>query len=158
MSLTAETYQPVSDDPASEDFQFERWPFYHLARLVNIYHLRLERALKPLGVDVPRWRILTILLDGPTTITRIADKAVSKVSTVAKIVQRMSADGLVETRTSAEDARSTEAMITAAGRAMLAQVRSKVSKISKEAFAGIPPAELEVLVDAARRIHSNLVV
>ncbi|MCK8785941.1 MarR family winged helix-turn-helix transcriptional regulator [Roseomonas sp. NAR14] len=144
-------------DPGSDRFEFGKWPFYHMVRLVGLYTMRMDAILKPIGMDVPRWRVLMILASyRVATITRIADEAAVRISTMAKIIQRMAAQGLVETRPSAEDARSTEVLLTAKGHDILVQVRAKASMVSKQAFQGVSDEELRFLNAIAGSIHDNL--
>lgn len=144
-------------DPSSKDHDYVEWPFYHLARLVSIYHLRLDSALKPLGIDVARWRVLSILhREKVATVTRLANEAVIRMSTMTKIVQRMTAEGLVEVRTSEDDARSTEVMISANGQELLEDMKAKVAQIARVAFDGISNKEIEMLNRLSKQIYASL--
>ena len=48
-------------DPASDEFRKEDFPFYWLARVHGRYTQNMERLLKKIDLDVPRWRVLWIL-------------------------------------------------------------------------------------------------
>ncbi len=144
-------------NPEDERFDVDQWPFYQVSRLVGLYYLRLDAALKPLGIDASRWRVLMTLATGKAhTVTRIAEEAVTKTSTMAKTIQRMTAEKLVETGTSAEDARLTKVILTPAGRELLQQVRLKVGKLSREAFLNVDDEELLALNTVSRKLHRNL--
>ncbi len=142
---------------ADPDFDPSNWPFYQAAKLIARYHLRLDVVLKPIGMDVPRWRVLMVLSRvEATTITKLAEEAVTRVPTMTKIIQRMTTQSLVTTRASAEDARATEVLITPAGRDVLERVRKKVSFISDQAFHGLSGKELSTFNQLAARIYENL--
>lgn len=144
-------------DPSKDPFDIAEWPFYHLARVTSIYSQRMDASLKPIGIDVPRWRVLTILhIHGKATITQLSAEAVTKMSTMAKIVQRMTAEKLVEVATSAEDARSTEVVLAPRGKEILSEVQSKVSMIGRVAFQDISDDEIRLLNGLTRRIYANL--
>ena len=144
-------------DPESDHFDIDQWPFYGIIRLAGLYHLRLDAVLKPIKMDVARWRVLNILALGrASTVTEISSEAVTKISTMAKIIQRMASQQLVETKTSSEDGRSVEVSITPAGLQVLKVIRSKISKVSKEAFVGISEAELRELNVISRKMFDNL--
>ena len=144
-------------DPESRSFKVENWPFFVIVQLASRYHLRLDEVLKPIGMDVARWRTLMIVASRESaTVTEIADVAVSRISTMAKIIQRMTAQDLVATRPSPEDARATEVTITANGRAVLSQIKTKVARLSDRAFQGVSERDLETLNRIAGRIHENL--
>ncbi len=144
-------------NPEDDRFDVEEWPFYQVSQLVGLYYLRLDSVLKPLGIDASRWRVLMTLATGKAnTVTRIAEEAVTKTSTMAKTIQRMAAEGLVETGTSSKDARLVEVVLTPAGRALLAKIRHKVGKLSREAFETITDDELQALNTVSRKLHRNL--
>ncbi len=146
-----------SIDPESDEFKVGEWPFYAVARLAGRYHLRLDAVLKPIKMDVARWRVLMILATGRgATVTEISTEAVTKISTTAKIIQRMVLQNLVKTKTSAEDARSIEVSITPEGLRILQLIRSKIGKVSKEAFANLSESELRELNKVAGKIFDNL--
>ena len=89
-------------NPASEDFHKEEFPFYWLARVHGRYTLSMEKLLKKIDLDIPRWRVLNILFENnEASISDISEHAIAKLSTVTKIVYRMKDDGLVDTRPSA---------------------------------------------------------
>ena len=88
-------------NPASPDFIKEEFPFYGLARVYGVYTMEMERALKPVGLDIPTWRTLFILNEhGSSSMSEISLHAIAKLSTVTKIVYRMKSEGLVEDRKS----------------------------------------------------------
>ncbi len=146
-----------SIDPESDEFEIGEWPFYGIVRLAGRYHLRLDAVLKPIKMDVARWRVLMILETGrASTVTEISAEAVTKISTMAKIIQRMVAQNLVRTRTSSEDARSIEVSITPEGAKLLKLIRSKIAKVSKEAFVGLSESDLRELNKVTNRVYDNL--
>ena len=44
--------------PDHEDFSYEEFPFYWLARVHSVYALEMEKVLKKLGTDIPARRVL----------------------------------------------------------------------------------------------------
>ncbi len=98
---------------AAEKRMKKDWPFYWVSRVNARYAQVLERRLKPLDLDLARWRVLMSLYeDEHLSVSEIADYAVIKLNTVTKIVQRMIADGLVVTRVRPSDGRVTEVCLT----------------------------------------------
>lgn len=144
-------------DPARQDFEIQRWPFYHLARLNSLYSQRMDAALKPLGVDVPRWRVLALLdRNGPSTITQLSREAVSRISTMTKIIQRMTAENTVIVRPSPDDARSTEVVISPEGARILDTVKEKVGRIGRAAFDGTTLEQIEHFNQICQKLYANL--
>jgi DNA-binding MarR family transcriptional regulator len=110
-----------------------------------------------LGIDVPRWRVLALLQkNGACTVTQLSQEAVSKISTMTKIIQRMTAENLVTVRPSSEDARSTEVVISKEGSRILEEVKAKVSRIGRAAFEGVSPDEIDRLNAICEKLYFNL--
>jgi DNA-binding MarR family transcriptional regulator len=90
------------------------------------------------------------------TVTKLSEEAVTKISTMAKIIQRMTSQSLVLTQVSAKDARATEVIITEKGRNVLEQVRGKVRMVGINAFDGLHEDDLRHLNTAAAKMYDNL--
>lgn len=143
----------------AEDSRFlvNRSPFYQVVRMLARYSARMNAILKPAGLDVPKWRVLMMLCEKkPFTVSELADEAVVNISTMAKIITRMIADGLVTTQTSTTDARSTEVFITDEGQRVLERVRDKVNYLFKEALRGVTKTEIQLLNTLSVNIYDNL--
>lgn len=144
-------------DPTKKDFDYESTPFYNMVRLTALYHQRVDASLKPIGMDSSRWRILIILTKmQQATITQLSKESVIKISTIAKIIQRMTADGLVETKTCTEDARSTKVFVTEYGAEKVEVMRGKVGKIVRQAYLDMDDEELAAINQITKAIHDNL--
>ncbi|NDY93688.1 MarR family winged helix-turn-helix transcriptional regulator [Ideonella livida] len=143
--------------PHSPDFSKDEFPFYWLARVYGVYTLQMEQALKPVGLDIPSWRVLFILSErGTRSVSDIALHAVAKLSTVTKTVQRMKAEGLVDTATSAQDARVTEVTMTEAGRLALERGRLATQHIFVRSFEGLTATQVRKLNESLHQILDNL--
>ncbi|MDH2346138.1 MULTISPECIES: MarR family transcriptional regulator [unclassified Bradyrhizobium] len=143
----------------TEDSRFivSRSPFYQTVQMLARYYARMNTVLKPMGIDVARWRVLSLLAEHePITVSEIADECVVHISTMAKTITRMVGEGLVTVRTSNSDARSTEVRISAEGRALLEKTRDKTSYLFKEAMRGLSKADIQVLNSLSARIFENL--
>lgn len=146
---------PARDEtaPAAPPFRPEEWPFHWINRTNGRYFQVMEKALKPLGLDIAQWRVLMFLDDvGPRSIGEIADICLIKLSTTTKIVQRLQADDLVACRPGRRDARVTEVRLTPRGKALQAEVRAAIDHLFAEVFEGIGEARLE----AANRVLAEI--
>ncbi len=144
-------------NPASPGFRLEESPFYWLTRASGRYLLQMERNLKAIGMDVPRWRVLMILAeDEPAAVTVLSERSVVKLATMTRIVQRMVADGLVSTEVSETDGRVTHVRMTDSGREALEKVRAEGSRVFTATFAGTPAPEVEALVGQLRHLFDRL--
>lgn len=144
-------------NPASENFKKEEFPFYWLARLHGRYSMAMEKALKKINMDIPRWRILFILKEhGESSISEISEHAIAKLSTITKIVYRMKADGLVDTKPCSNDGRVTQVSITDQGRQAIEQIQVTTSHIFKHSFNGLTEAQITKLNSTLEKIFNNL--
>ncbi|WP_295530937.1 MarR family transcriptional regulator [Novosphingobium sp. Chol11] len=144
-------------NPASPGFRLEESPFYWLTQASGRYLLQMERNLKAIGMDVPRWRVLMILAeDEPAAVSVLSERSVVKLATMTRIVQRMVADGLVATEISETDGRVTHVRMTDAGRAALEKVRAEGSRVFSATFPDTRAQDVDVLVGQLRRLFDQL--
>lgn len=143
-------------DPASPGFRLADSPLYWLARVAGRYRFEMERVLKPIGMDVPRWRVLAILTEHePASVTELCDHAVIRLSTMTRIVQRLADNGLVATRPRDSDGRVTEVRLTEDGRRAAVGVHEQASRIFSHGFEGFSAADVEALNDMLQRLFRN---
>lgn len=133
------------------------WPFYWVSRVNARYAQVLERRLKPLDLDVARWRVLMSLYeDEHLSVSEIADYAVIKLNTVTKIVQRMIADGLVVTRVRPNDGRVTEVCLTPEGDRLRRLARKEADHVFASSFVNITPDQLAQLNSLLENVFQQL--
>ena len=145
--------------PADQDQSFRKadWPFYWLTRASARYLQHMEVALKAIGLDVPRWRVLmSIHESGCASVSEIADQAIVKLPTMTKIVQRMQLDGLVICRPRATDARVTEVLLTPAGLIARQQAWNEADRIYQRAFGAMADKDIAKLNQLLTRVFDSL--
>jgi len=146
-----------TSDPGSEEFRLERYPFYQVNRVLSRYNLIIERELRKIDVDIPTWRVLMILGEqAPRSIGQISRAGVVNLSTMMRIVERMTNAGLVSRNTSAADARVIDVSLTQAGRERLAQARVLMAPVYRQALAGFSERDAERLLTLLGRLNTNL--
>lgn len=144
-------------NPSSPDFVKEEFPFYWLARVHGVYSMEMEHALKPLGLDIPTWRTLMILMErGSSSMSEISLHAVAKLSTVTKLVYRMKSEGLVDTSTSEQDARVTIVHLTDLGRSAVERSQLAIRHIFTRSFQGLTTLQIRRLNESLHQILDNL--
>lgn len=135
----------------------KNWPFYWIARVNARYVEALDRRLKPLGLDVPRWRVLMSLFDEDyLSVSEIAEFAVMKLNTATKVVQRMVAEGLVTTRVRPSDGRVTEVTLTPRGDELRRRAVVEAERILTATFVNITPGELAQLNGLLEKVLGQL--
>lgn len=133
------------------------WPFYWILHINARYAQVLERRLKPLGVDISRWRVLISLYeDRRLSVSEIAEFAVLKLNTTTKIVQRMVADGLVQTRVRPTDGRVTEVSLTEKGKEHRRLALIEAQAVFASSFADVSPQELASLNAILEKVYLQL--
>lgn len=133
------------------------WPFYWISRVDQRYVQVLEKRLKPMGLDAPRWRVLMSLHeDTYLSVSEIAEFSAMRLNTTTKVVQRLIADGLVTTRVRPTDARATEVTLTPEGERMGALALVEVRDIFELAFRSVSNQEMEVLNGILEKVFSQL--
>lgn len=139
------------------DFDARRWPFFWLTQAAGQYIRNVEPALRKIGLDVPRWRVLMCVGPGQAiSVTEVAELAIAKVPTMLKIIQRMEADGLVACAPRASDGRVTEVTLTQSGLDARERAWAVAEKIYEKAFAKTSDAEENRLNKVLERIYTNL--
>ncbi|QJR03078.1 MarR family transcriptional regulator [Sphingobium yanoikuyae] len=154
--MVEEVQEPeIAGDAAP--FNMEEWPFYWLTRFTGRYLLQMELALKPLGLDIPRWRVLMTLRNRETmSVSEIADHAIVKLPTMTKIVKRMQADNLVHCRQSVADGRVTEVSLTPEGVVAGRKAWEAANRIYERAFEDLSKKDVSTLNKLLRTITRSL--
>jgi MarR family transcriptional regulator, organic hydroperoxide resistance regulator len=144
-------------DPAGPDFKVADWPFYLIARTARRYEMDMEEALRRIDMDVPSWRAIMLVHEqNPSSVSEIADRAVTRLSTMTRVIQRLEKRGLVKLDTRAADARVTEVFITRHGEEIVEQVRAVASRIYQSAFKDMSATEIETLNSLLLRVFNSL--
>lgn len=152
-------FEEIKRHVRAEDSRFlaSRSPFYQTVRMLARYYARMNAVLKPSGIDMARWRVLSLLAEREViTVSEIAEESVAHISTMAKTITRMVGEGLVTVRTSHTDARATEVMIAPVGLKLLEQSRENIKRVFKEALRGLSKTEVQLLNSLSARIFENL--
>ena len=106
----------------------------------------MQRSLKAVGMDLPRWRVLMILNEkNPSTVSEIATRGALKLSTMTKVAQRLEKEGFVNLAQSPEDARSTNVQLTQQGREAVDTIRQVASRVYRQATAEFSSPDIRTL-------------
>jgi len=143
--------------PASDNFEIDEFPFYWVARLSSKYAMEMEKTLKPMNMDISRWRVAMLLrIHGELSISDIAEHALGKLPTVTKIVYRMRDEGLVSVNTSETDGRVTVVSLTDLGHENVTTVLDGTQGVFKKAFRGFTEPQIRKTNQLLRKLFDNL--
>lgn len=144
-------------DPGSDAFEVRRYPFFLLNRAVSRYNVVVEARLRPIGLDIPAWRVLMVLGERtPRSLSQLSEACVINLSTLMRVVQRMERAELVRTAPNPDDGRITEVWLTDLGRARLAKARAATAPIYEAAIKGFSAEEFDQLNGLLGRLFDNL--
>jgi DNA-binding MarR family transcriptional regulator len=144
-------------DPTNPNFKLETSPFYLMAHTDFKYHLDVSAVLSKHGVTKTMYRVLTVLREyEPANIGFIADAAVTKRTTVSRVIERMVQMGLASTSAGEDDNRVTEVCLTQGGHDLLATLTPVVGRQFLRAMVGVSNSELAQLISTLQKISSNL--
>lgn len=144
-------------DPGSTAFRVDCYPFYLLNRAVSRYNVLIDAELRQIDIDIPTWRVLMILGESvPQPIGQVAKLAVINISTMMRIVERMTKAELIESIPSASDGRITELNLTSDGRKKLAKARKITAPIYQQLIRDFSAKEFENLLGLLNRLYDNL--
>lgn len=144
-------------DPSSPTFRLENSPFYLMAHADFKYHEDMDKVLHKHGVSKPIYRVMTVLREHqPASIGTIAEAALTKRSTISRIIDRMIEQGLVSTESNPEDNRITEVTLTPSGQQTLRKLTPIVGRQFSRAMVGISNRDISHLLRTLKKISDNL--
>lgn len=144
-------------NPGTPAFRLDHYPFYRLNRAVSRYNVVIEARLRTIGIDIPTWRVLMVLGEqSPRSVGQIADAAVINLSTMMRIIQRMTGAGLVSSAPNSADARVTDVSLTPQGAATLAEARRLTAPVYGKLIAGFSARDFDRLIALLARLDANL--
>jgi len=92
---------------------------YLMNRLTSRINQLWLRELRPHGLTIPRWQVLSVLVAfNGCRIGELAEMTATEQAVVSRVVDQMQRDGLVERKPGREDFRRVEVWITRQGRAL----------------------------------------
>lgn len=133
------------------------WPFYWINRVNAHYGRVLERRLKPMGLNMPRWRVLISLYEETyLSVSELSETTAMRLNTTTKVVQSLTAEGLVETRVCPTDKRVTEVCLTARGDSLRAEALEEANAVLAAGFVNVTPEELQALNATLEKVFGQL--
>lgn len=132
--------------------QVENVLLYLLARASAEASGPFHAALKERGLAVIEGRILNLLATGTFSVGMLAERALSKQTTVTMALERMARRGLVNPVGDTEDRRRSKVMLTAKGAEIAAQVNRLAFAREERLLAGYSPREAAALKRVLRTL------
>ncbi|MEZ5810438.1 MAG: MarR family transcriptional regulator [Rhizobiaceae bacterium] len=143
------------DAPAAERSILDA-PEYYLASLDRQNRENMNAALRPHGLKVADWRILSCLAHIPAlAVSDLAELTVVERSVASRLVDRLIERGLLSKTASEADKRFAEVSLTAEGRAKLREAEAAVADLRDQLFGGLTTEDRENLLRMLRVLRRN---
>ena len=149
--------QKLQADPALKGFTLEQSPFYLMTQATGLYTLIMERSLKAVGMDLPRWRVLMVLHEqSPSTVSEISRRSVMKLSTMTKVAQRLEKEGYVKLAPNRDDKRATDVHLRSRGEEAVEVIREAASQVYQQATRSFSDQEILSLNKLLTKLSEEL--
>lgn len=117
----------------------------------------LSRRLQDLDLHAGQDALLLALgEEDKLSLRELAQRLAVQPPTITKTLSRLVAQGRVEKRPSATDARQSHACLTSEGKALVEEVREARARVERTALRGFSPKETKSLRKLLRRVSRNL--
>jgi DNA-binding MarR family transcriptional regulator len=130
---------------------------YQLYRVVNRLNNRLQNRLKSIDISPSQWRVLSVLRShGTLTIGKIVEHTLMEQPTVSRVIDQLEKDALARRRTSTEDSRMIEVVLTAQGVEAFEKIFPAAQRHERIAMEGFTAKEIETLREFLVRLENNI--
>lgn len=130
---------------------------YQLYRVVNRLNNRLQNRLKSIDISPSQWRVLSVLRShGTLTIGKIVEHTLMEQPTVSRVIDQLEKDELARRRTSTEDSRMIEVVLTQRGVEAFEKIFPAAQRHQRIAMEGFSAKEIETLREYLVRLENNI--
>lgn len=143
--------RPAPATDAAPDF-VENYLLYLLGRASEQASAQFHAIVKARGISVPEWRVVGQLSSGPSTISHLADRALTQQPTMTKVIDRMVAEGLVVRLEDTADRRRVSVRLTEKGQRLAAELIPLAKEHEARVLAGYGPREAAALKRALKTL------
>ncbi|MEO6198447.1 MAG: MarR family transcriptional regulator [Sphingomicrobium sp.] len=134
----------------------ETLPF-EIGETAHALRRAFDRRAVSLGVTRAQWKVL-FRLDRIPDLRQVelADLLDIEPITLCRIIDRLEESGLVERVRDPADRRAWRLHVTTAARPLIEQLRALAAELVEEAFAGIDPADIEIVREVLTAVRNNI--
>ena len=129
-----------------------------LAQMSRGWRAELDRRLAGLGMSQARWLVLLHLarFDEAPTQRELAQSVGVEGPTLARLLDSLEAQGLVQRHAVVEDRRAKKIILSETARPLIAQIEAIATSLRQELFVGITEEEQRICMRVHKRILDNL--
>jgi MarR family transcriptional regulator for hemolysin len=122
----------------------------------RLYVQRFEQRAGALGLTLPQCKALVHLAENEgISQVQLAELTDLEPMTLVRILDRMESDGWLERRSDPADRRARRLYLEAKGKPLVDDIWHLVDLTRREAFAGIPRKEADLIIELLEKIQSN---
>ncbi|MBV6750695.1 MarR family transcriptional regulator [Pseudomonas sp. MWU13-2100] len=129
-----------------------------LAHMSRGWRAELDRRLAGLGLSQARWLVLLHLArftEAPTQ-RELAQSVGVEGPTLARLLDSLETQGLVQRQAVLEDRRAKKIVLSASARPLIEQIETIATALRHELFVGVDDEELRICMRVHSRILANL--
>jgi MarR family transcriptional regulator for hemolysin len=129
-----------------------------LAQMSRGWRAELDRRLAGLGLSQARWLVLLHLarFEEPPTQRELAQSVGVEGPTLARLLDSLETQGLVQRQAVLEDRRAKKIVLCAPALPLIEQIETIATQLRHELFAGVDEADLKVCMRVHGHILGNL--
>ena len=129
-----------------------------LAQMSCGWRAELDRRLAGLGLSQARWLVLLHLarFDEAPTQRELAQSVGVEGPTLARLLDSLEAQGLVQRHSVVEDRRAKKIVLSDSARPLIEQIEAIATALRQELFVGIDEEEARICLRVHKRILDNL--
>ena len=130
---------------------------YLIYRITNKLNQRLRKSLRKSGINVARWRVMSVLKDkSALNMGEIVAATIIEQPTVSRIVDQLEREGLAVRKADDKDSRYVQVMLTDEGEAAFAEIYPLATRHQEKALQGFSDEDIQVLTGLLQRILKNI--
>src|ERR1700721_719934 len=122
----------------------------------RLYVQRFEQRAAALGLTLPQCKALVYLARSEgISQAQLSESAEIEPMTLVRVLDRMESDGWLERRSDPADRRARCLYLKAEGKPLVDEIWHVVDLTRREALAGIPKKDADLLIELLEKIQSN---
>lgn len=128
-------------------------------RTAAVLEHHLTEALKPYGITHTQYNVLRILRGAGSAGLcgrEVAERMVSKVPDISRLLDRMEEIQLIDRERDPGDRRHVTARISSKGLRMLEKTTPELAAVERTRFAGLEPERVKLLIESLAQIRERL--
>lgn len=152
-SATTNYLAPESFETAPEGRELNEYAGYLMQLAARFREKALDDALEPLGVNAMRSRVLSILRRlQPCTMGEVAFFSTIDRTTLTRVVDQLTRQGLVQRQTPADDRRKVTLTLTSDGHSLVERATATIQSVNRAVYGDISDEHLQRATGVLRAV------